>query len=283
MVLGLKGSGGLRWVGQGRSGVLGGWAGPEARRRPEACPTGLTTLLLRYAFDPAGFARFVLGWTADEKQADVLRTTKRRVILNCSRQWGKSTLAAAKILHVALTRPGALVLVVSENLEQTAELFGKLDFFLARLGIAAKGEPGKRIARRIGFNGSRILGLASREAAGRGYTADFVLVDEAARIDDDVIDSFKPTILVKRGDWWMASTPKGRRGRFFQAWQHAMGPDLLKVMVPASENPRIPVEFVEECRQEQGENFVRQEFECEFIENGTNLLSLDQVDRLVVR
>ena len=42
----------------------------------------------------------------------------------------------------------------------------------------------------------------------RGYTADFVFIDEAARIADEVIDAFIPVIAVRRGDVWMASRKK---------------------------------------------------------------------------
>ena len=75
------------------------------------------------AFNAAEFARLVLHWTPDEKQAEALRTGLRHVILNCSRQWGKTTVAATKIVHVALTRPGSLCVVIAENLDQTAEIF----------------------------------------------------------------------------------------------------------------------------------------------------------------
>ena len=266
------GSGGSRV-----SGELGGWGRPGGR----AADVGvLPTALTGFTFDAVEFARDLLGWAPDEKQALVLRSSARRVILNCSRQWGKTTLAATKILHMALTRPGVLILVVSENLGQTAEFFGKIDFFLSGLGLRARGEPGKRIARRLELTESRIVGIASREEAGRGYTADLVFVDEAARIPDEAIDAIKPTIAVRRGDFWMASTPRGRRGRFFQAWTYSEGPDLLKVSAPASENPRIPAEFVEECRLEHGDDYIDQEFECKFIENGVNLMSFDEVDRL---
>ena len=236
----------------------------------------------KYALDAVGFARDLLGWNPDEKQAMVLSTNARRVILNCARQWGKTTVAATKIVHMTVMRPRVVVLIVSENLSQTGELFRKIEDFLAVLGLKTKGEPGKRLGRRL-ENGSRIIGIAAREAAGRGYTADLVFLDEAARIADEVIDAFKPTIGVKGGDWWMASTPRGRRGRFFELWTYGEGSDLLKVCAPASENPRLDPKFVEQCRKEYGEDYVRQEFGCEFVESGTYLMSLDQIDGLIPR
>jgi hypothetical protein len=233
------------------------------------------------ALDAAEFATKFLDWTPDEKQALVLKSTARRVVLNCSRQWGKTTVAATKIVHLAVTSPGTLALVVCENLGLTAEFFQKIDGFLNLLKLNFKGEPGKRIGRRL-ENGSRIVGIAAREGAVRGYTADFVFLDEAARIEDDVLDAFAPTTVIRNGNSWMASTPKGRRGRFFETWAYGKdGADLLKVCAPASECQRIPASFIEQMREEKGEDYVRQEFECEFIETGTNLMGLDQVDRLV--
>ena len=52
-----------------------------------------------------------LGIEPDERQAEVLRSEARRGMLNCTRQWGKSTIAAAKAVHRAYTRPGITVLV----------------------------------------------------------------------------------------------------------------------------------------------------------------------------
>jgi hypothetical protein len=233
--------------------------------------------LVEHTTDAVVFARELLHWEPDAKQALVLSSTARRVILNCSRQWGKTTVAATKVVHLAVTRPGRTALIVCENMSQTGEFFQKIDRFLAVLGIPAKGEAGKKIARRLP-NGSRIVGIAAREAAVRGYTADFVFLDEAARISDEVIDAFAPVIAVRKGDWWMASTPHGKRGRFWEIWTYGDGADLLKVSAPASENPRIDPAFVEALRRDKGAQYVAQEFECQFEENGTFLLSGDDVD-----
>lgn len=229
--------------------------------------------------DALAFTHAFLSWIPDPKQAAVLSANSRRVILNCARQWGKTTVAATKIIHVAVTRPFSIVLIVAENLKQTAWVFQKIDRFLSELGIIPRREKHSRHLP----NGSMILGIAAREEAVRSYTADFVFIDEAARIEDDVIDALEPAIAIRKGEWWMASTPRGRRGRFFEAWVYGEGPDLLKVCVPASQNPRIDSQFVERVRREKGDDYAKQEFECEFIENGTNLMSLDHIDNLEIR
>ena len=85
--------------------------------------------------DAADFARARLGLDLDARQEEVLRSTAKRGILNCSRQWGKSTVAAAKAVHRAYTRPGSLVLVASPSERQSAEFLRKASELVRRLGI----------------------------------------------------------------------------------------------------------------------------------------------------
>jgi hypothetical protein len=61
------------------------------------------------AGDAVAFAREKLGFNPDEKQMAMLRGGKRG-ILNCSRSWGKSTVAAAKAVHRAYSEAGSLTL-----------------------------------------------------------------------------------------------------------------------------------------------------------------------------
>ena len=60
-----------------------------------------------------------LGFAADAAQARVMNTRSKRVVLNCTRQWGKSTMTAAKAVHEAMTNAGSLTLAVSPCARQT--------------------------------------------------------------------------------------------------------------------------------------------------------------------
>ena len=44
------------------------------------------------------WAQAALGFTPDAQQARALDLTHRRIAVNCSRQWGKSTTAAVRAL-----------------------------------------------------------------------------------------------------------------------------------------------------------------------------------------
>src|SRR4051812_36878749 len=79
--------------------------------------------------DAVEWAKAHLGFEADAMQARVLRSPRRQLILNCTRQWGKSTVTAAKAVHQAATVAGSLTIVVSPSARQSGELLRKAEGF----------------------------------------------------------------------------------------------------------------------------------------------------------
>jgi hypothetical protein len=57
---------------------------------------------LLHALDPAAFASDRLGFVPDDTQKRALQSESKRVLLNCTRQWGKSTVTAVKAVHRVL-------------------------------------------------------------------------------------------------------------------------------------------------------------------------------------
>src|SRR5882762_7576949 len=107
----------------------------------------------------------------------------RRGIVNCTRQWGKSTVAAAKAVHRACSEPGSLTLALAPGGRQSGELIRKAKAFVGELGMRVRGDGDNDLS--IAFpNGSRIVGLPGNEAMVRGFTASLILIDEAARVTD---------------------------------------------------------------------------------------------------
>src|ERR671911_387326 len=79
---------------------------------------------LKLALNRVAFAREV-GLEPDRWQEDLLHSTATRILLNCARQSGKSTVAGVLAVHAALYEPGSLVLLLSPTLRQSQELFKK--------------------------------------------------------------------------------------------------------------------------------------------------------------
>ena len=65
------------------------------------------------------------GLAPDPWQNRVLETKMEQVLLLCSRQVGKSTVAGALAMRSAILRPGALILLLSPSLRQSGNCFGR--------------------------------------------------------------------------------------------------------------------------------------------------------------
>jgi hypothetical protein len=222
------------------------------------------------------FAVARLGFRPDPKQRIVLQEGIRRGLLNCSRQWGKSTVTAAKAVHRAYTRPDSLVVVVSPSARQTGEFLRKAAGFAWKLGIRARGD-GDNAMSLLFPDGSRIVGLPGVEDTVRGFSAvSLMLIDEAARVNDDLYKAVRPMLAVGDGDLWLMSTPNGQRGFFYDEWTDG-GERWERVSVTGSECARIPPDFLVEERAALGDRFFRQEYCCEFVSSGDAVFDADLI------
>ena len=221
-----------------------------------------------------------LDMKLDAVQSRVLESRARRGILNCTRQWGKSTVTSAKAVQEAWSNPGSLTLVVSPTARQSAEFVRKASMFLHRLGLQPKGDGDNDISLLLP-NGARILGLPGTEATVRGFSAvSLLLVDEASRVPDDLYLAVRPMLAVSNGALWLMSTPYGQRGFFHQAWVNG-GPDWERICVPASECPRIPPEFLREEKITMGDRWFRQEYCCEFTGADDGMFNRDLLEQAI--
>ncbi|HTA45451.1 MAG TPA: terminase family protein [Bryobacteraceae bacterium] len=228
------------------------------------------------------FVRQQLQFEPDERQAEVLSSTAKRGILNCTRQWGKSTVAAAKAVHRLYTSAGCLVLVASPSARQSAELVRKVAGMLGRMRIRARGDGDNEISLQLP-NGSRIVGLPGRDGTVRGFSAvSLLLIDEAAQVEDRVYQALCPMLAVSDGDMWLMSTPYGKRGFFYEAWEFG-GPGWMRVHVPATECARIRASFLEEQRGSAGDLWFQQEYMGQFVDNGAGVFGRDLVEAALDR
>jgi hypothetical protein len=219
-----------------------------------------------------------LGFVPDPTQVRVLNTPAIRGVLNCTRQWGKSTVTAAKAVHQAWSRKGSLTIVVSPTARQSGELVRKAAGFANRLGIRAKGDGDNEISLEFP-NGSRIVGLPGTEATVRGFSAvSLLLVDEASRVCDELYLAVRPMLAVSAGAVWLMSTPFGKRGFFWETWENG-GPEWERIQVKAEDCPRIPEAFLTEEKRTMGDRWFRQEYGCEFVDSVSGLFDRDLIER----
>src|SRR5918999_833575 len=176
---------------------------------------------LRLALDRVAFARS-LGLEPDPWQEDLLRSTSDRVLLNCCRQSGKSTMSGIIALHRALFHPGSLILCLAPALRQSQELFGKVAGFYRILDRPVSPTAERKLSLEL-ENRSRIITLPGTEKTIRGFSgATLLIVDEAARVDDALYYAVRPMLAVSGGSLMMLSTPFGKRGAFFKEWTNGI-------------------------------------------------------------
>jgi Terminase large subunit, T4likevirus-type, N-terminal len=233
---------------------------------------------LRLALDRVAFAR-ALGLEPDGWQEELLRSTSERVLLNCSRQSGKSTISGVIALHRALYYPGSLVLCLAPALRQSQELFGKVLGFYRDLGRPVSSQGERKLSLEL-ENGSRIVTLPGSEKTIRGFSGTSLLVlDEAARVEDELYFAVRPMLAVSGGALMMLTTPYGKRGVFYEEWTGGHGWERYEV--PASECPRITEEFLDEERSSLPPFIFRQEYECSFEETDDQVFTTEMIDRAV--
>ena len=230
---------------------------------------------LQAGLDPVELARRI-GMTCDPWQARALRSAARQELWLASRQSGKSTTAALRALHCAVYRPGATVLLISTGQTQAQELLKKVTALYRQLGRPVASTAENQLSLQL-ENGSRVVSLPGDERTIRGYSAQLIVIDEAARVPDELYDAIRPMLAVTGGVLLALSTPAGKRGWYYDAWEQG-GPGWERVKVTAEQCPRIKPAWLEQERKTLGEFAWRQEYGCDFVDDATQVFGADYVE-----
>jgi hypothetical protein len=226
---------------------------------------------------PVEFA-MQLGIEPDEWQVEVLASDHPRKILCCGRQTGKSTVAAILAIHKALTTPGSTVLVVAPGERQAKLLFSKAKRLYEQAGHPLPAHSERRTGLELS-NGSIIEALPAVQRTTRGYSVDLLVVDEAAGVPDMDYHGILPALVATRGEQVLLSTPRGKRGFFYELWHS--DDEWQRMMVRSDEVERIRPEDLEVFRQTMPEQYFEQEFFCEWLDTEGALFSYDDIQAAV--
>jgi hypothetical protein len=164
-----------------------------------------------------------VGYKPHNGQGAVHQSTASRRVLACGVRWGKSTLAVHEALAALLTPgPESRGWIVTPTAATTELIIGPL-FALLRTHFAHRvvelDERERRaVVRNLGGGLAEVIGKsADRPAALLGDSLTWLIVDEAARLREDLWTSVLSQRLVDRRGWALVcSTPHGAAG-----WFHA--------------------------------------------------------------
>ncbi len=187
-------------------------------------------------------------------------------MLACGRRWGKTTLGMTQAVRHALK--GERVWWVAPWYHLAADPWRA---FKARFaGLWKEKHEGER---RIDLwsGGSITIKSADNPDGLRGVGLDFVVIDEAAFIREEVwSDCIRPALADREGSALILSTPAGRNW-FHQAYVWGQDPLVegwQSWQLPSSANPRLRPEEIANARLMTHERKFAQEFLAEFLDDG---------------
>jgi len=274
--------------------------------------------IIRYAHharDPAAWATDELHWSPDKVQAGVLRWWGNELLINCTRQWGKTDSIAIKAGHRALFYSDSNILITSASKDQALELFERIKKAYGKLNHPPTLLSDSKL--RIDLeNGSRISSGYSTEKGVRSKSALSLLIeDEAAITPDELYYATRPMLAISHGAKILMTTPRGKRGHFHDAWKREedhkpypskpgkfgikgnvngmyainlsqsimeRGRYVDRVRIPALQCPRYDRDFLLDEYVKHPKLWFLQEYMCEFIADYGQLFTSDMIDGSIV-
>lgn len=153
--------------------------------------------------------------SAVHKLLDDAKGTGRIVVVKSRRQCGKSMLAENELLRWAINIPNSTNALISPTLAQSRKIFKELCKAIGKSNICVKKNESLLEIELI--NGSSIFFKSGEQRDGlRGQTISGILIlDEAAYLDDEILQLVSPWTNVHRAPILMLSTPRLKSGFFF--------------------------------------------------------------------
>lgn len=215
-------------------------------------------------------------------QKEIIQKTRdnRNTIVVTSRQAGKTTTAAAIILHYILFNSDKLVALLANKGDAAREILERIKLSYESLpqwlqqGIVTWNKGSITLE-----NGSKVIAAATSSSAIRGKSVSFLYIDEAAFVErwDEFFQSVYPTISSgKSTKILLTSTPNGLN-HYYKTWQGAIeGTNgYANVRVSWDEVPGRDEAWKQQTLQSldfDTQKFA-QEFECEFQGSSGTLIS----------
>ena len=232
---------------------------------------------LIYALRPEEWCQDILKFTPDPWQVQFLRSGGNLTAMT-SRQAGKSTICAAKVLHCAIYRPGTQSAICSPTLRQSQLMSATIAGFLKKMDNPPKLENDSQAVMRFS-NGSVIYSLPGSDGSSlRGYSlSGFCVIDECFVFDDEAFVAISPTVSVAGGQIIACGTPLGPMGWAYDLWQ-SRPKDWEFICIPADQVPRISQEYLDSAKKRMTLAAFRSEFFCEFGNSQSSLYSTEDIE-----
>ena len=258
-------------------------AAPQPESQPMAYPTNPDTQTVPPApeakvepqsVEITAWAASALDFHPDAIQHQIMTETNNRILVLAPRQTGKSTAAAVRVLHEAVHKANATILLASASGRQSGQILQKARQLARRLDIKLAGPPPKCEGFTLA-NGASVVALPDNEETIRCFSAPtLIVVDEAAFASDTAYKALEPMLTVSNGTLMLLSTPNGQLGYFYEQW-HLPDSPWTKIFGTLEDCPRVNKDAIEGMRKSMAKADFEQEFECKFVASSGQFISVE--------
>ena len=225
-------------------------------------------------------------YDCQKKKVDCI-INNRRVVLMEGRQQGKTVTSAACILHYTIFEEDKTVAIMANKSAAAREVLNRYQIMYENLPIWM--QQGVKTWNKGDVeleNNSKVLTAATTAAAIRGKSVNWLYIDEAAIIPNNVADEFFTSVYptISAGETTkilLTSTPLGYN-HFWKFWNESLeGVNGFENMfIPYYEIPGRDDKWLEEQKQLLGDVKFNQEVMCEFLGSTNTLINAQTIQRL---
>ena len=225
-------------------------------------------------------------YDCQKKKVDCIMNN-RRVVLMEGRQQGKTETSAACILHYTIFEEDKTVAIMANKSAAAREVLNRYQIMYENLPIWM--QQGVKTWNKGDVeleNNSKVLTAATTAAAIRGKSVNWLYIDEAAIIPNNVADEFFTSVYptISAGETTkilLTSTPLGYN-HFWKFWNESLeGVNGFENMfIPYYEIPGRDDKWLEEQKQLLGDVKFNQEVMCEFLGSTNTLINAQTIQRL---
>ena len=211
----------------------------------------------------------------------------RRVVLMEGRQQGKTVTSAACILHYTIFQEDKTVAIMANKSSAAREVLNRYQIMYENLPLWM--QQGVKVWNKGDVeleNNSKVLTAATTAAAIRGKSVNWLYIDEAAIIPNNIADEFFTSVYptISAGETTkilLTSTPLGYN-HFWKFWNESVeGVNGFENMfIPYYEIPGRDEKWLEEQKQLLGDVKFNQEVMCEFLGSTNTLINAQTIARL---
>lgn len=220
----------------------------------------------------------LLSWQ-EEFSYSYINDDYKIYVLVKARQLGFSFLISQLVLHDAINNEGVDVGIIGLTYKQVKLIYNRITELLKDTPIVRSNNKTDLTIELI--NGSNIIfRTINNPDAIRGYTFDYLYCDEFAFYPKDAWSTvLQPTTLVKGKKVMLGSTPRGTTNEFYTMHQNGLNPNIKNIISFQYDYTHgvFDQEEIETIRKTIPDAVFRQEYLCQFSDNGAVFKNVDAI------